>query len=180
MKRVWDRTKTRELPVIDELHAQMLTKLPTQTHTGLVHGDFRLGNVMLRNSEVVAVLDWELCSLGDVLMDLAALLNNWQEPDDPATNVWMESPPSTSGGFLSRDAMVTRYIERTGFDVTEVDFYRALNFWRIAILAEGIKRRYMNDAMDGQVADLEELETRIRNRAALAEQFMARGLHSGS
>jgi len=178
LRRVWDTTKTRELPLIESLYERLLAAQPVQRYTGLVHADYRMGNVILAaGGRIAAVLDWELCALGDVLTDLGFLLVNWDEPGDFWPNVWMEVPPTRAGGFPSRDDMISRYAKRTGFDVADIDYYRAFCYWRIAVIAEGIKRRYEAGAMSTQMTDAAALDKRVRDRAALAEHFLtlARG-----
>jgi len=176
LRRVWEATKTRELPLIESLHERLQANRPVQRYTGLVHADYRLGNVILAaDGRIAAVLDWELCALGDVLTDLAFLLINWDEPADPWENVWMEVPPTRGGGFPSREEMLARYAALTGFDVRgSIDYYRAFCYWRIAVIAEGIKRRYESGAMSTQAPDLALLDRRVKGRAALAERCLAR------
>lgn len=176
MRRVWDRTKTRELPLIEDLHRRLVAHRPPQHHTGLVHADYRLGNVILRPADGLpaAVLDWELCALGDVLSDVGALLINWDLPDDPWPDVWMRPPPTRLGGFPSREAMIERYARRTGFQLHAIDWYRAFAYWRIAVLAEGMKRRYESGSMSSQATDLGVLERRVRLRAELADDALRR------
>lgn len=177
LRRVWDKTKTRALPIIESLHARLLAMRPTQRYTGLVHADYRFGNLMLgADGRLAAVLDWELCALGDVLTDLGHLLDNWDEPADPWPNVWMEIAPTRAGGFPSRDEMVARYALKTGFEVGNLDYYRAFGYWRIAVIAEGIKRRYESGAMGSHVADSAELDRRVRERARLADYFLTRSV----
>lgn len=174
MYQVWQRTKTRELPLIDELHERLQRDRPHQHHTGLVHSDFRFGNVILGpGGTPAAVLDWELCALGDVLVDLGFLLANWDLPDDPWPNVWLEVPPTRAGGFPSRTEIVARYVAATGWDVSRIHYYRAFVLWRIAIIAEGIKRRYASGALGSKQSDLDMLEQRVRARAQLAAQALA-------
>jgi len=174
MYKVWNRTKTRELPIIDTLYERLRSGCPPQVHTGLVHSDFRFGNVILHpDRSAAAVLDWELCALGDVLVDLGFLLANWDLPDDPWPNVWMELPPTRGGGFPPRAALVARYEALTGWDVSRIDYYRAFCLWRIAIIAEGIKRRYASGALGDKQADPDALERRVRDRAALADQALS-------
>ena len=122
-------------------------------------------------ARVVAVLDWELCAIGDVLADVGFLVDSWDGPDDPAPGVWMQEAPTRAPGFPSRDWVVARYAERTGFDVTNLNYYRAFCYWRIAIIAEGIKRRYSSGAMTNEV-DIAAVESRVRARADLADQFL--------
>ena len=143
MRSVWEKTKTRDLPVIDSIHARLLAAKPAQRYTGLVHSDYRPGNVILQaDGSIAAILDWELCALGDVLIDVGGLLTNWDEPNDPWPDVWMQTAPTRAGGFPTKRELVERYASRTGFDVSDLDYYRAFNYWRIAVIAEGMKRRY--------------------------------------
>jgi aminoglycoside phosphotransferase (APT) family kinase protein len=171
--KIWDQTKTRELPIVESLHARLLARRPEQRYTGLVHADYRMGNVIFApDATAAAVLDWELCALGDVLTDLGFLLTNWDVPQDEWPNVWMQVPPTRAGGFPDRDALVARYARRTGFNVDNLDYYRAFSYWRIAVIAEGIKRRYESGAMAEHVADSHELDRQVRARAQLADQFL--------
>jgi aminoglycoside phosphotransferase (APT) family kinase protein len=174
MYKVWNRTKTRELPIIDSLYERLRLACPPQAHTGLVHSDFRFGNVILAPSlRPAAVLDWELCALGDVLVDLGFLLANWDLPADPWPNVWMELPPTRGGGFPTRAELVKHYEAFTGWDISHIDYYRAFCLWRIAIIAEGIKRRYASGALGDKHADPDVLERRVRDRAALADEALS-------
>jgi aminoglycoside phosphotransferase (APT) family kinase protein len=167
---VWGRTKTRELPLMKDLHDRLAAKRPVQRHTGLVHSDFRFGNAMLSPAgDVVALLDWELCTVGDVLADLGFLLNNWEGQDDDGPSVWMEVPPTVAGGFWSRDEVVGAYAARTGFELDDIEFYRAFSYWRMAVIAEGINRRYASRAMATDAVDFDHLERRVEDLAALAD-----------
>jgi aminoglycoside phosphotransferase (APT) family kinase protein len=171
---VWHQTKTRELPLIDSLHQRLAAHCPPQRRTGLVHSDFRFGNVVLDASHrVAAVLDWELCALGDVLVDVGFLLDNWDEPGDAWPDVWMQPAPTRAGGFPTRSEIAARYAVRSGIDIGTLDYYRAFCYWRIAVIAEGIKRRYESGAMSSHTADSSELERRVRERAELANHFLS-------
>lgn len=174
MKEVWEKTKTREYALIDHLHRRLTESKPRQRYTGIIHCDYRFGNVML-NAEhrVIAVLDWELCTIGDVTADFAFLLNNWDLPDDPWPDVWTAIAPTRAGNFPTREELIARYAASTGFDVEHLNYYRALNYWRIAVIAEGIKRRYLSGAMAEREFDPESLEKRVKDRAELAEYFLS-------
>lgn len=173
LQKVWEKTKTRELPVVEDVHRRLVAHRPPQVHTGLVHADYRFGNVILApDGAPAAILDWELCALGDVLSDVGALLINWDAPDDPWPDVWMRPPPTRAGGFPSRAELVERYASRTGFEVGAIDWYRAFAYWRIAVIAEGMKRRYEAGAMSGQSTDIEVLDRRVRLRAELADDAL--------
>ncbi len=180
---VWERTRTRDLPEMAQLHDRLLRARPDQLHTGLVHGDYRLGNLMVdQQGSIIAVLDWELAAVGDVLCDLAFLVNNWESGDEAAEKVWMQEPPTRAGGFPDREALIARYATRTGRDVSTLDYYRAFVHWRMAVIAEGMKRRYESGAMVGRsrpaeedsadTVDFEHLERRVRVLADLADRHL--------
>jgi aminoglycoside phosphotransferase (APT) family kinase protein len=177
MRDVWARTATRELPLMDELATRLAASQPPQRYTGIVHCDYRLGNVMLSpTGSVVAVLDWELCTLGDVLADVGFLVNNWDGPDDDGPQLWMQVPPTAAGGFCSRTELVDRYEKATVFDVDDLAFYRAFGYWRMAVIAEGIKRRYESAAMGrgegSPEIDFTLLESRVRHLAEAAHALL--------
>ena len=181
MSRMWDQTRTRDLPLVEEVRARLARAVPPQLQTGVVHADFRLGNLVIGTvGAVAAVLDWELCTLGDVLADLAFLLNNWEQPGDEHPPVWMEQPPTTAGGFPTRQELADRYADRTGFDLGALAYHRALAYWRLAIIAEGIKHRYeLRRAAAGESAvtgdegiDPAYLDRRVRDAAELADRHL--------
>jgi aminoglycoside phosphotransferase (APT) family kinase protein len=171
---VWERTKTRELPAMEALADQLRRAAPPQRYTGIVHSDYRLGNVIVDDSgTLAAVLDWELWTLGDVLADLGFLLNNWYEPDDDIPLVWMEVPPTVGGGFGTRAEVVERYASRTGFDVSAVEYYRSFQFWKVGVLAEGVKRRYESGQMGNADVDFDHLNQRVLDLVELAGMLLA-------
>jgi len=171
---LWDRNRTRDIAAMTTLPARLERVAPTQRYTGIVHGDYRIGNVMIdAHGSVAAVLDWELWTLGDVLADLGFVLNNWYEPDDPTPLVFMEMPPTVSGGFGSRAGALERYAEQTGYDVSAIDYYRAFQHWRMAVLAEGVKRRYESAQMANADVDFDHLDQRVLRLAELAAHHLA-------
>jgi aminoglycoside phosphotransferase (APT) family kinase protein len=175
ISRVWEQTKTRELPLVDELHGRLARRAPAQRYTGIVHSDYRFGNVMLAgDATLAAVLDWELWTLGDVLADVGFLLNNWYEPDDDIPLVWMEVPPTVAGGFATRAEVVERYAARTGFDLSDIEFYRAFQHWKIAVIAEGVKRRYEQAGLAQADVDFGHLDRRVVHLAEQSHHHLAR------
>jgi aminoglycoside phosphotransferase (APT) family kinase protein len=163
----WSAIKTRELAQVTELAARLLDARPRQPRTGIVHADFRLGNCMLSaDGHLLAVLDWELAARGDVLADLAYLLNNWESADEPGTPVWMQTPPTRAGGFPERAALIERYQELTGFDTDAISYYRGFAAWRMAVIAEGVKHRYESGALAEAGVDYGYLERRVRDLLA--------------
>ena len=167
----FERSRSREVPAMDEAHRLLSARVPPQRRTGIVHGDYRLGNCLVGpDGELRAVLDWELCTLGEPLADLGWVLAWWIEPrEDPAAIG--RSVPSTAGGFASRDALVARYAERSGADVGDVDFYVALACWKLACIAEGVHARYRAGVMGDEDEDaVRAMADRVE---ALAERAIA-------
>jgi aminoglycoside phosphotransferase (APT) family kinase protein len=137
----WEKSKTRELALIDELHARLSARIPEQGPATIVHGDYRLDNMILKPSgEVAAVVDWELCTLGDPLADLGTLMAYWPErSDDP---VALGQSANLAPGFPDKRELAARYAATSGRDISELGFYTALGYWKLAIILEGVYARY--------------------------------------
>lgn len=150
--RQWEATKTRELPQMDEAFAELVSSKPAQVYSGVVHGDYRLGNMLLdpATGSIRALLDWELCTLGDVLADLGYLLNSWVQPGENAVR-GATTYPTTKPGFSTREQLIKRYSEQTGFDTTGINYYRAFQNWRLAAIIEGVLARYLQGVMADEV-----------------------------
>ena len=137
----WEKSKTREIELIDDVHRRLSERVPEQGPPTIVHGDYRLDNVILSPAgEVAAVVDWELCTLGDPLADVGMLLVYWSEPGDELMPLF--DPPTTASGFPPRDEVKRRYGELSARDLAEIDFYVALACWKLAIILEGVFARY--------------------------------------
>jgi aminoglycoside phosphotransferase (APT) family kinase protein len=137
----WEKSKTRELPVVDDVHRRLAGRIPEQGPATIVHGDYRLDNLILSPAgEIAAVVDWELCTLGDPLADVGMLLVYWSEPGDELMPLF--DAPTTAPGFPSRDEIRRRYGERSGRDLSGIDFYVALGCWKLAIILEGVYARF--------------------------------------
>jgi aminoglycoside phosphotransferase (APT) family kinase protein len=137
----WEKSQTRELPLVDDLHRRLAARIPKQGPATIVHGDYRLDNMILsERGEVAAVVDWELCTLGDPLADMGLLLVYWSEPEDELMP--LVDTATTAPGFPSRAELRERYAERSGRDLSEIDFFVALGFWKLAIILEGVYARY--------------------------------------
>jgi len=138
-------SKLREIPEMETAHRLLEERMPEQVGCSIVHGDYRLGNMILEGTRIAAVLDWELCTLGDPLADLGYLLNSWLSPDQlpPGPDV----APTAAGSFPTRDEMLQRYADATGRDVSKIAYYRAFQSWRGAAINEGVYHRYRMGAM---------------------------------
>ena len=139
----WERSKTRELPGIDDLARRLRAALPESGPPTIVHGDYRLDNTMLAPNDpgtIVAVLDWEMATLGDPLADLGLFLLYWGQVDERV--IATGQAVASQAGFLDADAVVERYATASGRDVDQLDFYVALAAYKLAIIVEGINARF--------------------------------------
>jgi len=140
----WERSKSRDLPAIEELARRLRAALPTSPPPSIVHGDYRLDNTMLAADDpgrIVAVLDWEMATLGDPLSDLGLFLVYWGR--DQVTFAGANPSTSPDAGFLSREEIAQRYATASGRDVSHLDFYEMLASYKLAIILEGIHARYL-------------------------------------
>lgn len=141
----WERAKDREIPAIEEIVRWLEKRIPTPAGATIVHGDFKLDNVMLDPADpgrAVALLDWELCTTGDPLMDLGVLLCYWPEGGDPEARRETISPVTAEPGWHTRAELVARYAERTGRDVSKIAFYEAFALFRVAVVIQQIYIRW--------------------------------------
>jgi aminoglycoside phosphotransferase (APT) family kinase protein len=165
-KTQWESSKTRELPTMDDAYELLTQAKPEQRYTGVVHGDYRLGNMLadVERGQVAAVLDWELCTLGDVMADVGYLLNNWVQPGEDAPR-GATAAPTMIGGFTTREELIETYSERTGFEVTDADYYRAFQHWRLAAIVEGVMARYIKGVMADNSVDIDSYRIQIEQMA---------------
>jgi aminoglycoside phosphotransferase (APT) family kinase protein len=168
-RRQFHATSSRELPIIDELHDQLAKAIPPQRFTGLVHGDYRPGNVLLSaGGRVNAVLDWELATLGDTLADLGWMAATWRQPGEEEV---LESP-TAHAGFPSRDELIELYQTKTGRDVSDIGWYQAFALWRLACISEGIFARYSRGVMGDDGYDFEAAGRHVLRLAEAARQAL--------
>lgn len=150
--RQFEDSKVTDRPVFNEIHDHLVARIPDQGTAGIVHGDYRLDNCMVGDdAQINAVLDWELCTLGDRLADLSGLLCYWTEPGDerPA----LDDSPTAIGGFASREELLEIYEEASGRSLADIDFYLSFSAWRLASILEGVYSRYVNGAMGDKADD---------------------------
>ncbi|MGF1596144.1 MAG: phosphotransferase family protein [Acidimicrobiales bacterium] len=169
----WEQSKTRDLPLIDAVADALRSRLPDQARTTIAHGDYRLSNCMMDPAGPVAgVLDWELCTLGDPMADLAGLLGYWYDPDEPDNRGDAET--TSLEGFLPAEEMAGRYAEEMKVDLDLVDYYRAFASWRLACIGEGVYARYLNGQQGSQdeELDLDQYKETVTHRVDVAAAFL--------
>lgn len=134
------------LPAMEQIHERLSANIPEQGPAAVVHGDYRLDNCILSSdgTQVLAVLDWELCTLGDPLADVGQFLVYWPEAGERSA---LGHGPTTMPGFAGRAELIDRYATATGRDLRQLDFYVAFAFWKLAAILEGVYARYVGGAM---------------------------------
>jgi aminoglycoside phosphotransferase (APT) family kinase protein len=151
----FQQSKTRELPLVDEVYELLRQRIPpAQGEATIVHGDYRLDNCMVDgDGEVIAVLDWEICTLGDPMADVGLLMVYWNDPDDESAALL--TAPTTVEGFPRRADLLERYALQSGRDVSTVDYYVAFGYWKLACIVEGVYARYVGGAMGKDASGFE-------------------------
>jgi aminoglycoside phosphotransferase (APT) family kinase protein len=144
----WEASRTRELALVEELGERLLAAMPEEDERVLVHGDYRLDNLILRDDGGVrAVLDWELCSAGHPLADVGLALAYWQEAGRP--DGLFRQPVTALPGFPRTEEIVEAYASASGRDVAGVAYFVAFAYWKIAIIVEGVHRRWLDNPVNG-------------------------------
>jgi aminoglycoside phosphotransferase (APT) family kinase protein len=172
-ERQWQESKTRSLPLIEETHRALADSIPDQQRAAIVHGDYRLDNAIFSpEGEIRAVLDWELCTLGDPLADLGGVIVSWVEEGEPGDHM-LSDPPSAAAGVPGREEIVRRYAERSGLDLALLDFYVAFAFWKLACIGEGVYARYRAGVMGEDGLEAERVRDQVDRLAEAAAATLA-------
>ena len=168
----------RPVPLVDEVAKILTDRLPAQQGTAIVHGDYRLDNtIMSGDGRIMAVLDWELCTLGDPLADVGTLLAYWAEDAtdqaerataSPAVVTMAQSAATGLPGFPTRSEIAARYVAGSGRDLTNIGYYVAFAYWKLACILEGVFVRYAANAMGAGASDADVLGPGVEDRARRA------------
>jgi aminoglycoside phosphotransferase (APT) family kinase protein len=168
----WEKSKTRELPAVDRLHDRLAARIPPQGPATIVHGDYRLDNMILTpGGEVAAVVDWELCTLGDPLADVGTLMAYWPEAGDQQLR--LGEPANLAPGFPSREELAARYAECSGRDLSDLNYYLALGYWKLAIILEGVYARSLGGGYGEVNEGIHAFKLLVERLAEAAEQAEA-------
>lgn len=153
-QRQWELSNTRDMPGYDRLVERLAAGLPSDGDHTLVHGDFRLDNMLVTlgaHPAVAAVVDWEMSTLGDPLADLGLTLIYWADPGDPEwMNISVGSSITAGPGFLRRAEIASRYAELTGRDLSRIGYYMAFGCFKLAVVLEGIHARFQQGKTVGE------------------------------
>ena len=148
----WERAKVVNIALLDELSRWLLAHLPRSQAPTLLHNDYKHDNLLVDPADIariVALFDWDQCTLGDPLVDLGLLLNYWTQADDTPGRQTLAQAPTTLPGFYTRAELAQRYAERSGRDVSAISFYQTFALWKTAIVVMQLFVLYQN----GQLQD---------------------------
>jgi aminoglycoside phosphotransferase (APT) family kinase protein len=151
--RRFEKVITSDVDPFNGVRDWLVANMPVDnTRHSILHGDFRIDNVILDKHDpcnILAVLDWEICALGDPLMDLGSSLAYWIQDDDPEELKQLLIQPSNAPGMLSRREILELYQDRTRLDTSDFTFYMVYGYWRLAVILQQIYFRYFH----GQTQD---------------------------
>jgi aminoglycoside phosphotransferase (APT) family kinase protein len=170
-----EQTPGMDFPAVDEVYERLSSRIPDQHDVAIVHGDYRLDNCMLGpDGSVAAVLDWELCTLGDPLADVGLLWVYWADPDEPSA--LPQASPTAGDGFLRKNEAIERYAQASGRDLSDIAFFQAFGYWKLTCIIAGVYARYAGGAMgsDTDPRQVAGFETMVGTLAALAEESAGR------
>ncbi|PPJ15119.1 phosphotransferase family protein [Nocardia cyriacigeorgica] len=149
-KKQLDASYTRDLPAAAELHSRLAADVPAESTAGIVHGDYRLDNVLIDDQDrAAAVIDWEMATLGDPLTDLALMIVYGRLAAEPVSEVRV-ADASTAPGFLTEAQIIARYTERSERDMSRFGFYLGLAAFKLAAILEGVHYRYLHGQTVGE------------------------------
>lgn len=157
-RRRWDKAKHEDNPLADEVGLWLEDHLPAEARPTLLHNDWRLDNMAVATGDpgrCVAVYDWDMATRGDPLADLGTLMGSWFDPGEAPGELSMM--PTQSPGWLDRSAAVDRYMEKSGNDSAEVDWYLVFGAWKLAVILQQIYIRWLRgQTRDSRFATLDE------------------------
>ena len=148
---LWEHNRTREIPAVESVGRWLTEHMPESLPATVVHGDYRLGNTMFAPqapAHLVAILDWEMATIGDPLADLGYLCTLWTDRDDPPLGMFELTGVTREPGFMSRAELVARYEERSGRSMTNIRWYQTLALWKSIVFMEGNYKRALAGATD--------------------------------
>jgi aminoglycoside phosphotransferase (APT) family kinase protein len=171
---LWELNQTRDLPTVVEVGRWLAANVPEQLPATVVHGDYRLGNMIVTHEEpdrVAAVLDWEMGAIGDPRADLGYLVATYSEPGG-RENPLGTSPVTATEGFPTRSELVERYATRSGRGVEPLAWFEALALWKAAVFCEAIYGRYVRGELTADDTGASRFETGVPLLAETAAELV--------
>ena len=169
--RQYDASRAMAVPLLDELYESLLKARPVEQKTAVVHGDYRLGNCITGDeAQIAAILDWEICTLGDPLADVGYLMVTWAQPGE---RQGISTAPSTAPGFATRAELLDRYVSASDLDLSDIGFYVAFNHWKSACIVEGVYARYIKGQKPTDGVDVAAIGATVEVQARMAAEALA-------
>jgi aminoglycoside phosphotransferase (APT) family kinase protein len=172
----YDKAKTEEIEAAESLTTWLTEDIPESPEPTIIHNDYKLNNLILTPddlTEVLAVLDWEMATIGDPLFDLAVSLSYWTEPDDPQELKEVMPTVTSTPGFMTRREFVERYAEKSGRDLSDMHWYMVFGYFKLAVILQQIYARWKKgQTQDERFADF---DRRVRNLILHATDLAGRG-----
>ena len=172
----YDQMRTEadsDTDLVREVGASLAGRIPVQQRVSIVHGDYRLDNTVLDDTgRVRAILDWEICTLGDPLADVGLLCDYWADPGDRQAAL-LGAAPTISEGFETRDQVLKAYEKASGLDCREVPYYRAFGYWKLACILQGVYARYAAGATAGDAGPVDTFPAHVLSLAEAARDALA-------
>jgi aminoglycoside phosphotransferase (APT) family kinase protein len=173
-RRQWEASRTRELPLVERVADRLEASVPEEAEVTIVHGDYHLLNTIIGpDGEVRAVVDWELCTVGDPLADLGLTMAYWNELGAPAAEArrLFREPITQLEGFPDAGELAAGYESVSGRDLSTLPFWVSFAYWKIAVIAEGVYRRWLDNSTSG--TEPEHIGAAVERLAALADRAAA-------
>jgi aminoglycoside phosphotransferase (APT) family kinase protein len=153
--------------LVEQVGDELARRVPAQQRTSIVHGDYRMDNVVLNDHGAVrAILDWELCTLGDPLADVGLLMVYWADPGDATSALGFS--PTTAPGFSTRAQVLSDYAAASTLDLSHIGFYTAFGYWKLACILQGVYARYVAGAGAGDQRSVDAFPAQVASLAQMA------------
>ncbi|HVB90546.1 MAG TPA: phosphotransferase family protein [Acidimicrobiales bacterium] len=157
--------------LVERVSDELSRRVPVQQRTSVVHGDYRMDNVVLSDDGAVrAILDWEICTLGDPLADIGLLMVYWAEPSDSMAVLGLS--PTTAPGFSSRAQVMERYAAASDLDLSGIGYYTAFGYWKLACILQGVYARYVAGAGAGDQGSVSGYPDQVARLAEMAAEAL--------
>jgi len=158
--------------LVEKVGAELAARIPEQKGVGVVHGDYRLDNTVFNDAAGVrAILDWELCTLGDPMADLGLLMVYWNDRTEEGVGIGVSA--TTAPGMWTRKDIVERYAAASGRDVSALPFYTAFGYWKLGCIMQGVYARYLGGAGGGDSGAFDGYPQSVRRLATTAAEHLA-------
>jgi aminoglycoside phosphotransferase (APT) family kinase protein len=157
--------------LVERVSDELARRIPKQQRTSIVHGDYRMDNVVLADDgSVRAILDWEICTLGDPLADVGMLMVYWADPSDQMAVLGLS--PTTAPGFATRAQVLEHYDAVSDLDVSGIGYYTAFAYWKLACILQGVYARYVAGAGAGDQGSVDSFPAQIGRLFEMAAEAL--------